>query len=155
MLLHVRLVVALSIVIATSCAVSAADQQCLSKDELANVARMASTMGVGGALNRCGRCLGDRYQPAVKAYEATGMLVEFRRAEASIQKARPNFEYADDLVRMAARNYAMDMAADCAACEKLANTIEGLSTDGTRASFYEAATAKVTEMPSFRACPQE
>ena len=54
---------------------AAAADQCLSKTELMDVARMSSVMGMGGALKRCGNCLGDRYQKTVDRYEASGMLV--------------------------------------------------------------------------------
>jgi hypothetical protein len=127
---------------------------CLSKKELLNVARMGATMGVGGALNRCGHCLADRYQPTVQAYEASGMLAEFRRSESELPRDPAKADYADDLVRMSARAYANDMTADCAACEKLAGTIASLSAEEGRASFYKQRADALTKMPAFRRCPE-
>ena len=51
----------------------AAADQCLSKAELMDVARMGTVMGLGGALKRCGNCLGDRYQKTVESYETSGL----------------------------------------------------------------------------------
>jgi hypothetical protein len=141
------------LVAATACTASAAEQQCLSEDELASVARMGSVMGLGGALKRCGNCLGERYQPTVDKYEASGVLVEFRRAEVSVQSSRPKFEYADDLVRIAARKYARDLSADCQACETTASTIEGLSAAKARSKLYAAEAEKISRLPAYRSCP--
>jgi len=131
----------------------AAADQCLSKAELMDVARMGTVMGLGGALKRCGNCLGDRYQKTVESYETSGMLVEFRRAEAAVQSSRSKFEYADDLVRVAARKFASDLSADCTACEKTADTVGALVSADARSKLYDAEAAKITQLPAYKRCP--
>jgi hypothetical protein len=118
-----------------------------------SVARMGSVMGLGGALKRCGNCLGDRNQPTVDKYEASGMLVEFRRAEASLRTSRAKFEYADDLVRVAARKYASDASADCTACEATAKAVDQLTSADARSDFYNAEATKITQLRDYKSCP--
>ncbi len=130
-----------------------ADEQCLSQSELRDVARMGTVMGLGGALRRCGTCLDDRYQTAVDKYEASGMLVEFRRAEAAIQTSRPKYEYADGLVRVAARKYAGHLSADCNACTQAAAAVGRLSSAAARAQLYEAEAERIKKLPGFKGCP--
>ena len=132
---------------------AAAADQCLSKAELMDVARMGAVMGLGGALKRCGSCLGDRYQKTVDSYEASGMLVEFRRAEAAVQSSRSKFEHADDLVRVAARTFASDLSADCTACEQTANIVGTLTSADARSKLYDAEAVKITRMPAYKSCP--
>jgi len=132
-------------------AMAGSTQQCLSQKELSHVARMGSVMGIGGALNRCGRCLGERYKETVRSYEEN-LLVEFRRAEASITRDRPNFAYADDLVRMTARSYAFDMSSNCDACKALADTVARIIAEDARSGFYAEAAEKVSKLPSFKLC---
>ncbi len=148
-LLHVLFAIALG---ATG-TVARAEDQCLSKAELMDVARMGSVMGLGGALKRCGNCLGDRYQKTVDSYEESGMLVEFRRAEVAVQSSRSKFEYADDLVRVAARKFASDLSADCTACERTADTVGTLASADMRSKLYDAEAAKITQMPAYKSCP--
>jgi hypothetical protein len=134
-------------------AAAAAADQCLSKTELMDVARMGSVMGLGGALKRCGNCLGDRYQKTVDTYETSGMLVEFRRSEAAVQSSRAKYEYADDLVRVAARKFASDLSADCSACEKTAETVGTLTSSEARSKLYDAEATKISQMPAYKSCP--
>lgn len=141
-------------VVATAWAPSAhADELCLSRTELQDVARMGTVMGLGGALRRCGPCLDSRYQAAVDKYEASGMLVEFRRSEAAVQTSRPKYEYADGLVRVAARKYARDLSADCKACTETAAAVDRLSSAEARAQLYEAEAERIKNLPGFKSCP--
>jgi hypothetical protein len=130
-----------------------AADQCLSQAELMDVARMGSVMGLGAALKRCGNCLGDRYQNTVDSYEASGILVEFRRSEAAMQTSRAKFEYADDLVRVAARKFASDLSADCTACARTADTVGTLTSADARSKLYDAEATKITRMPTYKSCP--
>jgi hypothetical protein len=132
---------------------AAADEQCLTTDELHHVARMGAVMGFGGGLRRCGNCLGARNRAIVDEYEATGMLVEFRRAEAALQANQSKFEYTDGLVRDAARKYANDVSADCKACEATALFVEKLTSAGERTKVYGEVEGKVTKLSSYKACP--
>ncbi len=54
-----------------------AADQCLSKDEVATVSRMASVMAIGVAVQRCGGCLGPRCPQTVQHYEARALLKHF------------------------------------------------------------------------------
>lgn len=129
-----------------------AANQCLSKPEMLDVARMASVMGIGAALQRCGACLGERYKKTVDRYEASHLLEDFRFAEAALRD-KTKFDYADDLVRQAARNFAYDLSGDCKACMKAADTIDGLSSPDARTRFYEAEADRLAKLPEARSCP--
>ncbi len=143
---------AIALIVATT-RPAAVEELCLTKSELLDVARMGSVMGIGGALNRCGACLGERNRPTIDKYEASGMLVDFRRAEAAVQSSRVKFGYADELVRDAARKYAADLSADCKACEKTADVIDALSSAGARSELYQAEAEKIGMTPAFKSCP--
>jgi hypothetical protein len=81
------------------------------------------------------------------------MLVEFRRAEAAVQSSRAKYEYADDLVRVAARKFASDRSADCSACEETADTVGTLASSAARSKLYDAEATKITQMPAYKSCP--
>jgi len=147
------LAVATAVLLATASMAHAADEQCLTPSELHDAARMSATMGLGGALKRCGTCLGDRYQPTVDKFEASGMLLDFRKSEAAIQSSKEKFFYADDLVRVGARKYASDLSADCNACAATADIASGLSSDESRAKLYDAEAQRITKLSSYKSCP--
>lgn len=130
----------------------AASDQCLSKPELNNVARMASVMGIGAALQRCGACLGERYRQALDHYEASHLLQDFRTAEVEF-RGKGTFDYADGLVRQAARNYAYDLSADCSACTRMADTVDSLTSPEARSKFYGAEAERLGKLPTLTSCP--
>jgi hypothetical protein len=132
---------------------SAAEQLCLTTDEAHDVARMGAVMGFGGGLRRCGNCLGARYQPTVDKYEATGMLVEFRRSEAALERNQTKFDYTDGLVRDTARKLANDVSADCKACESTAAMVSDLASEAARTKLYDGAAEKLTKLSSYKKCP--
>ena len=142
-----------AVLLATTSTVHAAGDQCLTPSELQDAARMSAIMGLGGALKRCGSCLGDRYQETVDKFEASGMLLDFRRSEAAIQSSREKFFYADDLVRVGARKYASDLSADCNACAATADLASGLSSEEARGKLYDAEAERITKLSSFKRCP--
>lgn len=131
---------------------ASAANQCLSKPEMMDVARMASVMGIGAALQRCGACLAERYKPTLDRYEASHLLQDFRVAEAAL-RGNAKADYADEIVRQAARNLAYDLSGTCTACMKAADTIDGLSTADGRTRLYETQTEKVAKLPEARSCP--
>ena len=147
------IVTAFILLITASQLANAGDEQCLTKSELEDTARMSATMGLGGALKRCGACLNDRYQATVDKFEASGMLTDFRRSEAAIQSSREKFFYADDLVRVGARKYAADLSADCKACAATAEIANGLGTNEARAKLYQEEAVRLKALSAFKSCP--
>jgi hypothetical protein len=143
---------AIAIIVAIS-QPSAAEQLCLTTDEVHDVARMGAVMGFGGGLRRCGNCLGARYQPTVDKYEATGMLVEFRRSEAALERNQSKFDYTDGLVRDTARKLASDVSADCRACEATAGMVPDLSSEAARSKLYDDAAEKLAKLSAYKKCP--
>lgn len=143
----------IAIILAVGWCPAAAESPCLSRTEIHDVARMGSVMAIGGALRRCSVCLGDKYQATVDRYEASGLLVEFRRSEAALRTSQEKFEYADDLVRVAARKHASDLSADCNACKETAALIDELSSGEARSKLYDAEAGKIEKLPAYRRCP--
>lgn len=142
---------AMMCVLAPGAREAAAANQCLSKAEILDVAQMASVMAIGAALQRCGACLGPRYQMTLDHYEANHLLEDFRIAEAAItDNAKSNV--ADDLVRQAARDYAYDLSADCEACATAADTIDELSTPDARTKLYKGEAKRVAKRPELQGC---
>jgi hypothetical protein len=113
---------------------AAAADQCLSEAEIAQANRMSSIMAVGSEIRHCGSCLGDRYPNAVRAYES-GLLSDFFSAKDTF-KGQEKINYADDLVRAAARKSAETFSKECDACDKLADTVEGATSPQAREQFY-------------------
>lgn len=142
---------ALVCVLAPGCREAVAANQCLSKSEILDVAQMASVMAIGAALQRCGACLGPRYQETLDHYEANHLLEDFRIAEAAITD-KSKSDVADGLVRQAARDYAYDLSADCKACATAADTIDRLSTPDARTKFYKGEAQRVAARPELEGC---
>ena len=76
---------------------SAAADECLSRAQLHDVTRMASVMGIGAAVRRCGHCLGaDEYARTLEQYDAAGLMRDFSAAQVTLAGAEPrSAEYGD------------------------------------------------------------
>jgi len=149
-----KLTLALAVIactVASGARQAAAASQCLSQAEILDVAQMASVMAIGAALQRCGSCLGPRYQETLDRYETSHLLEDFRIAEAAItDKAKS--DVADELVRQSARDYAYDLSADCKACAAAADTIDELATPDARAKLYKSEAKRVASRPELEGC---
>ncbi|MFA5899737.1 MAG: hypothetical protein WC829_11565 [Hyphomicrobium sp.] len=128
-----------------------AADQCLSSDELALTARMASVMAIGASLQRCAACLGERYPTTLKHYEAADLLKDFWMAQAKI-KGQSAIDRVDDLVRQAARNYSAGLSANCEACAKLADSIDALGSPGAASKLYDGELERLRELPAVVNC---
>lgn len=113
---------------------------------------MASVMGIGAALRKCGGCLGPRYAEVLGHYESNHLLEDFRAAGAAIQDKEKS-DYADSIMRQAARNVASDLSATCEACQRAADTIDGLSTPEARSKLYEGEVSKLSQLREMKSCP--
>lgn len=125
--------------------------QCLSGEEMADAARMASVMGIGAAVQKCGACLGERYATTVQHYEDAELLKDFWVAQAKI-KGQSRIDQVDDLVRSAARNYSAMLSADCEACGRLADSIDALGSRDGRAKLYDSELNRLGELPAVKNC---
>jgi len=115
-----------------------AADECLPRAQLHDVTRMATVMGIGAALRRCGQCLGaDQYAQTLEQYDAAGLMRDFAAARVTLQAAdRPTAEYGDSIVRQHARTYAETLSGNCDACRKTADLVKSLSTAAARDKFY-------------------
>ena len=127
-------------------------EQCLTHDEAALSARMASVMSIGAALQRCGSCLGERYAAVVQRYEDDGLMKDFWAAQVKI-KGQEKIEYVDDLVRQAARDKTANLSASCDSCRSMADTLDDLKSDEARVKFYESEQADLAKVRIFKSCP--
>jgi hypothetical protein len=129
-----------------------AADECLSRDEIAQATRMATIMAVGSEIRRCGQCLGeDRYPGTVHAYE-DGLLSDFFAAKDTFN-GQEKIDYADELVRMAARKASNAFSGECDACSSLAGKVATLITPERRAQFYAGEIDTFSRDTSVRTCP--
>ena len=129
-----------------------AADQCLSTAEVNQAARMFSIMAAGSELRRCGACLDpDRYVRSVHNYE-NGLLSDFFNAKDSF-KGQEKIDYADQLVRDAARKATSSFSAECRECTKLADTVDGLTSTEARAKYYEQQAADLAKSAAVKSCP--
>jgi hypothetical protein len=127
--------------------------QCLSPAERSSAAKLATVMGIGVALQRCGKCMGsEAYAEAVKNYDAAGLDDEFEKSQKTFANFGDKFPYVDVLVRDAAREVAAGMSSNCQACSKLSSTLKGLTSEGERGDFYERETAALSTMKESESC---
>jgi hypothetical protein len=128
---------------------------CLSPAQLHDVTRMASVMGIGAALRRCGQCLGaDQYAQTLEQYDAARLMRDFAAARVTLQSAEPHTaEYADTIVRQHARTYAETLSGNCDACRKTADLVKSLSSPEARDKFYADEGAALASSPDVKSCP--
>jgi hypothetical protein len=132
---------------------AAASEQCLSEAELGSVGRMASVMAMGVAVQRCGRCLGpERYAEVLKTYDAAGLMADFSKAEKTLDADQDQRDAVDQLMRDSARAFAETLSANCSACEKTADMLDALTSDGARGDFYQSETKAVANASKARVC---
>ena len=133
----------------------AAADECLSGVQLHDVTRMASVMGIGAALRRCGQCLGaDQYAQTLEQYDAAGLMRDFAAARVTLQSAeRHTAEYADSIVRQHARTYAETLSSNCDACRKTADLVMSLSSADARGKFYADESAGLASSSDVKLCP--
>jgi hypothetical protein len=134
---------------------SAAADECLSPAQLHDVARLASVMGIGAAVRRCGHCLGaDEYAQTLERYDAAGLMRDFSAAQATLAGAEPHSaEYGDTIVRQHARTYAEALSNNCDACRKTADLVKSLSSADARDKFYEHEGAGLASSADVKLCP--
>lgn len=132
-----------------------AADECLSQAQLHDVTRMASVMGIGAALRRCGQCLGaDQYAQTLEQYDAAGLMRDFAVARVTLQSAEPHTaEYADTIVRQHARTYAETLSGNCDACRKTADLVKSLSSAAARDTFYADEGAGLASSSDVKRCP--
>jgi hypothetical protein len=134
---------------------SAAADECLSRAQLHDVTRMASVMGIGAAVRRCGHCLGaDQYAQTLEQYDAAGLMRDFSAAQVTLAGAEPHSaEYGDSIVRQHARTYAETLSNNCDACRKTADLVKSLSSAEARDKFYEHEGAGLASSADVKLCP--
>jgi hypothetical protein len=134
---------------------SAAAEECLSRPQLHDVTRMASVMGIGAAVRRCGHCLGaDHYAQTLEQYDAAGLMRDFSAAQVALAGAQPHSaEYGDNIVRQHARTYAEALSNNCDACGKTADLVKSLSSAEARDKFYEHEGAGLASSADVKLCP--
>ena len=132
-----------------------AADECLSPVQLHDVTRMASVMGIGAALRRCGPCLGaDQYAQTLEQYDDAGLMRDFSAARVTLQSAeRHTAEYADSIVRQHARTYAETLSGNCDACRKTADLVKSLSSAAARDTFYADEGAGLASSSDVKRCP--
>ena len=134
---------------------AAAADECLSPAQLHDATRMASVMGIGAALRRCGQCLGaDQYAQTLEQYDAAGLMRDFATARTTLQSAEPRTaEYADSIVRQHARTHAETLSGNCDACRKTADLVKSLSSAAARDKFYADEGAGLASSSAVKLCP--
>lgn len=144
----------MSVTTLANAAHAATARQCLSPSERNTVGRLASIMAFRVALQRCGQCLGStRYTQAWKSYDDAELDADFWKAKEKFPSTDAKFAYVNMLVRDSARDIAADMSADCSACEKMAETLKGLSSASARGDFYQRETAALADTKESGTCP--
>ena len=134
---------------------SAAADECLSRAQLHDVTRMASVMGIGAAVRRCGHCFGaDKYAQTLEQYDAAGLMRDFSAAQVTLAGAEPHSaQYGDSIVREHARTYAETLSGNCDACRKTADLVKSLSSAEARDKFYEHEGAGLASSSDVKLCP--
>ena len=134
---------------------SVAADECLSPSQLHDVTRMASVMGIGAAVRRCGHCLGaDDYARTLEQYDAAGLMRDFSAAQVALAGAEPHSAvYGDTIVRQHARTYAETLSNNCDACRKTADLVKSLSSPEARDRFYEREGADLASSSDVKLCP--
>ena len=133
---------------------AAAAEQCLSPAQLHEVTRMASVMGIGAAVRRCGQCLGaDLYAQTLSNMTPPGYARVCGSASGASAAEPRTAEYADSIVRQHARTYAETLSGHCDVCRKTADLVKSLSATDARDKFYAAEGASLAASSDVKLCP--